>query len=116
MSRLPQSLLLLVALIALAVTAHALTQLPWATLGLLLAAGGLAQGFASWRPTPPAVYGLSQPSWASRVVGWLVRALVGSAALCALLAAGWWALGVTGVVPAWSSAVASPRTWLTGFL
>ncbi len=116
MSRLPQSLLLLVALIALAVTAHALTQLPWATLGLLLAAGVLAQGFASWRPAPPAVYGLSQPSWPARLVGWLMRALVGSAVLCALLAAGWWALGVTGAVPAWSGAAASPRAWLTSFL
>jgi hypothetical protein len=116
MPRLPHALLLLVALIALAVTAHTLTHLPWATVVLLMAAGAVAQGFAGWRPAPPAVYSLAQPSRVARLMAWLARAAIGSAVLCLMLAIGWWALGAPGVAPEWAAAVASPRQWLTGFL
>lgn len=116
MSRLAQHLLLAVALSALALTARVLTQLPWATLAVLLGAGVVAQGFAAWRPAPPAVYGLSQPSRWALAGGWVLRALIGSALLCALLAAGLWGLGAAGAAPDWHAAVAASRQWLTGFL
>ncbi len=116
MPRLAQHLLLAVALCALALTARALTQLPLATLAVLMGAGVAAQGFAAWQPAPPAVYGLSQPSRWARAGGWVLRALIGSAVLCALLAAGLWGLGAAGAVPDWSAVVAAPRQWLTGFL
>ncbi len=116
MHRLAQHLLLLVTLGALAFTARAMTQLPWTTLAALLAAGVVAQGFASWKPAPPAVYGLNQPSRTSQALVWVVRAAVGSAVLCAMLAGGLWSLGALDVTPDWGTAVAHAGQWLRGFL
>jgi hypothetical protein len=114
MTRPAQLLLLLLALATLAATAHALTGLPWPTVLALLVGGVVAQGFATWQPPPPAVYGLTPPSAPARVAGWLVRAVVGCIALGALLAVGLWALDPRGATL--DQALALTRQWLTSSL
>jgi hypothetical protein len=114
MTRPAQLLLLLSALAALAATAHALTGLPWPTVLALLAAGVVAQGFASWQPRPPAVYGLTPPSTPARMAAWLARAVVGCAVLSAMLAGGLWVTGARD--GALVQALALTRQWLTSSL
>jgi len=114
MTRPAQLLLLLSALAAMAATAHTLTDLPWPTVLALLAAGVVAQGFASWQPQPPAVYDLTPPSATSRTAAWLARAMVGCAVLSALLAGGLWAAGAGDGVLA--QGLALTRQWFTSSL
>jgi hypothetical protein len=85
MTRTANLLLLGLALAALTWTVTQATQLPALQVLLLLAAGVVAQGFASWRPREPQVQGLHRPGRLQKGLAWLLRALIGVAVLSALL-------------------------------
>ena len=93
MTRTANLLLLGLALAALTWTVTRVTALPAPQVLLLLAAGVMAQGFASWKPREPMVQGLHRPGKLQRGLAWLLRALVGVAALSALLWAALQGLG-----------------------
>lgn len=91
MSRqLPQLLLLLLTLLALSLAAHRLAGLPLPAAAVLLVAGVLAQGFASYRP--PARDFFEPRRGLGPLLAWLFRAALGIAALCALLLGLLWGL------------------------
>lgn len=85
MARLSQTLLLLMALSALALAATRLAGLPLQQVLLLLLGGVLAQGFASWRPAEPSLRGLEKPRRIGQLAAWLLRACIGCAALALML-------------------------------
>lgn len=103
MSRISHFLLLIAALAAITYVATRSLQLPPVQVLVLLAAGVLAQGFASWRPAQRKFRGFEQPRRSSQVLAWLFRAVLGCAVLAGLVAAALWALPQ-----------ASPLPWLGG--
>lgn len=92
MARLSQTLLLLLALLALTLAAEAASGLRLQQVVPLVLAGALAQGFSRWRPAEPDIRGLYPSSRLGLLLKWLLRALVGSAALGAMLWATLWTL------------------------
>lgn len=92
MARLSQTLLLLLALLALTAAAHLATGLrPQQALPLVLG-GVLAHGFSRWQPAEPDIRGLYPVSRLALALKWLLRALIGSAALGAMLWGALWFL------------------------
>jgi hypothetical protein len=88
--QLPQVLLLALTLPVLAQAAHRMAGLPLPAVAVLLLAGVLAQGFASYRPPSPA---FAEPRRGlGPALAWLLRAAVGIAVLCVALLAAFWAL------------------------
>ncbi len=85
MSRISHFLLLIAALAAITFVATRWASLPPAQVLVLVLAGVLAQGFASWRPAEPRVVGLDRPGRLQRGLAWLLRSLVGIAALCGIV-------------------------------
>lgn len=85
MTRISQFLLLAAALAAITFVATRWAALPVAQVVVLVGAGVLAQGFASWRPAEPRVVGLHRPGRLQRGLAWLLRAAIGIAALCGIV-------------------------------
>lgn len=88
--QLPQLLLLALTLLVLALAAHRMAGLPLPAVAVLLLAGVLAQGFASYRPPRP---DFCEPRRGlGPALAWLMRAAVGIAVLCVALQAALWLL------------------------
>jgi hypothetical protein len=90
--RLSQFLLLALCLAALTWAAQVQAGLPAPATLTLLVAGVLAQGFASYQAPGPQFIDPRRRPWPARALGWLLRALIGSAVLALLLAAAFWML------------------------
>ena len=85
MTRFSHFLLLAAALAAITFVASHWAALPPAQVLVLVGAGVLAQGFASWRPAEPRVVGLDRPGRLQRGLAWLLRAAIGIAVLSAMV-------------------------------
>lgn len=85
MTRFSHFLLLAAALAAITFIATRWAGLPTTQVLVLVLAGVLAQGFASWRPSEPRVVGLHRPGRLQRGLVWLLRAAIGIAVLSAIV-------------------------------
>lgn len=89
--RLPKVLLLALTLLVLTLAAQQMTGLSAKSAAVLLAAGVLAQGFASYEK-PARDFAEPRRRLLGGTLSWLMRAVIGSAALGLMMAGAFWVI------------------------
>lgn len=90
--RLPKVLLLALTLLVLTLAAQQMAGLSPSSAAVLLGAGVLAQGFASYE-RPARDFAEPRRKLLGGTLSWLMRAVIGSAVLGLLMAGAFWVLG-----------------------